>query len=682
MQALSTLAEDLSIPIIRSLPLPLMPLVHYLPPSLTPLIVRSALGPCTASTVTLATAKSLPPAATVAALHALTPALAAYSSTTSLTLSGTAAGPPLAAALGPALLALPRLHTLILAGNALAAAGAATLARYLRECTSITSLDLSNNRLSLAAAAPIAAALPRLPLLAVLSLSSNPLSDDGLAALASALRDLPSLLSLNLSNTDLSPSGLAALAGNGPPPFARLTALDLSQNLLPDALPIRKLCPATLASLNIAGSVAIPSVAGRAAAAAGTRLTSLDLSRAPSAVYPEEEWDADGVEFAAFAGLRQLAVYGLGRICSWDDNFISSLPMMTGLRDLHLTDAPQLRSWWVDKLTAALPELPHISRLTLSSRTRAAFHLRRGTATDEAAVPVDPGVMRALGAAIAGLPELEDLFMRVVCTRDACTPRALREPLPALRRIGLDLQHASKTSTRAVTAVLASWTSLERLWIQESCDARAAVWPDVHALTLLTELRLRGYGRENEAPAEAVEALAVQLAHIPGLQVLQVRDVGMSRRGAEALAECLPCWSALQALDIGDNLVDPAGLAAVAQALPAAPELQSLDLEMALAAPQLGPEDFGTLVAAVAAGAPGLTRLALPACWEGLGGAGSSVSGMALEAEAGYVRDVLDALELMPSLSQLRWPQPAAAPAMTVPLAELGVVVDLDAAIP
>lgn len=682
MQALSILAEDLSTPIIQALPLPLMPLVHYLPPSLTPLIVRSSLGPPTATALPLATAKSLAPAATVAALHALTPALAAYSAATSLTLAGTAAGPPLAAALGPALLALPHLQALSLPGNALAAAGAATLARYLRECVALTSLDLSSNRLSLAAAAPIAAALPRLPLLATLSLSSNPLSDDGLAVLAAALRDLPSLSSLDLSATALTAAGVVALAGTAGPPFARLTALNLSANLLPDVLPIRKLIPPTLADLNIGGAVAIPSVAGCAAAAAGTRLTALDLSRAPSACYPDEEWDADGVEFTAFSGLRRLSVYGLGRICSWDDNFISCLPLMTGLRDLHLGDPPQLRSWWVDKLSAALPLLPALSRLTLSSRDRAAFHLPRGTACDEAGVPVDLGVMRALGAAIADLPELEDLFMRVVCTRDACAPRALRDPLPTLRRIALDLQHVSKTSARAITAALSEWTTLERLWLQESCDARAAAWPDFSALTLLTEVRLRGYGRENEAPVDVIDTLVMELECLPRLQVLQVRDVGMLRRSAEALAERIPSWPALTELDIGDNLVDAGGLLAVAQALPSVTALQSLDLEMALPAPQVGPDDFGALVATVATGAPGLTRLALPSCWEGLGGAGSSVSGMALEAEAGYVRDVLDALEALPALSQFRWPQPAAAAAMAVPLAELGVAVSLDAAIP
>lgn len=682
MQALSILAEDLSIPIIQALPLPLMPLVHYLPPSLTPLIVRATLGPCSSTCLTLATAKSLPPAATVAALHALTPALANYTGTTSLTLAGTAAGAPLAAALGPALLALPHLRRLALPGNALAAAGAATLARYLRECTAVSALDLSSNRLSLAAAAPIAAALPRLPLLADLSLSHNPLSDDGLAVLAAALRDLPTLFSLDLSNTALTPAGIAALAGTGPPPFTRLTALNLSGNLLPDALPIRKLIPPTLADLNIGGSIAIPSVAGCAVAPAGTRLTALDLSRAPSASYPDEEWDADGVEFTAFAGLRRLAVYGLGRICSWDDNFISSLPIMTDLVDLHLADAPQLRSWWVDKLAAALPALPHLTRLTLSSRERAAFHLPRGTATDEAGVPVDLGVMRSLGAAIAGIPALEDLFMRVMCTRDACTPRALREPLPTLRHLALDLQHASKTAARAVTTVLSEWTGLERLWLQETCDARAAVWPDVSALTLLTELRLRGYGRENEAPASVLDALIAQLEKIPRLQVLQIRDVGMLRCGAEGLAARIPCWPHLIELDVGDNLVDPAGLLALAQALPAVPELQNLDLEMALPAPQVGPDEFGALVATVVAGAHALTRLALPACWEGLGGAGSSVSGMALEAEAGYVRDILDALEMLPALSQFRWPQPAAAAAMAVTLAELGVAANLDTALP
>lgn len=164
--------------------------------------------------------------------------------------------------------------------------------------------------------------------------------------------------------------------------------------------------------------------------------------------------------------------------------------------------------------------------------------------------------------------------------------------------------------------------------------------------------------------------------------MLQVRDVGMLRRCAEALAERIPLWPHLSELDIGENLVDAAGLLAIAQALSSSSALQTLDLEMALPAPQVGPEDFGALVATIAAHAPGLTRLALPACWEGLGGAGSSVSGMALEAEAGYVRDVLDALEVLPALSQLRWPQPAAEPSMAQQLSELGVAANFDASIP
>ncbi|KAI8513104.1 hypothetical protein Bbelb_097430 [Branchiostoma belcheri] len=269
--------------------------------------------------------------------------------------------------------------------------------------------------------------------------------------------------------------------------------------------------------------------------------------------------------------------------------FTTSLP---GLKvDLNLRlqrqfDSPDLTA----RLVSVLKNVPclraldlYITDLTPSSLQPLVQGFRHMSLLEELDLSENPYLgdagMEVLQVGLSSVPHLAVLRLRAVnmTAVGMSTLAPYMHHLVGLRELDISCNYKiGDTGLESLTTVLHTFTAMQVLGLRETGISPTGMRTLVPALCKLTRLIKLDIGNNADIGDLGLKCLAAILHHLTAMKVLVLRSTGMSDRGISSLIKALPHLVHLQALDVKFNNIGDSGIVSLVQTLC---QPSSLDME-------------------------------------------------------------------------------------------------------